>query len=256
VSAPIEVLARAKSRFADLVAGNLLGPALEYERFRCCSRPSLPALADVMPSNAIVRCVTQLLSDAETPLGGLSLQPVSLDLVRVPVGLSTVPAWIAFKKRVQASARAAGFSDLVSSGMAGAVGELADNIVRHSERPETGVAGFTTGPGRFSYVVSDTGIGMLQSLRRCPEFRSLRDDLESLPLAVRAGISRRGRGIGSGYGYRAVFAPLAGARGTVRLRSGAAVLEMTGKGPNPNQGQCSQRPNYQGVTVSVDVAAG
>ncbi len=232
-----------------------VGAVVEYELYRRNSRRELPRLSDYSDL-PIVEQVTQLLDNTRLVQSNLSLQPIDSDATRIPPCLGASPAWMAFLKRAEVTAREAGFADAVASGLAGALGELADNVIQHSEAPDSGLAAFARTAARFEYVVADTGIGMLTSLHRSSEFRSLRDDLEALPLAVMPGISRHGRGVGYGFGYRAVFLPLRAASGSVRLRSGSAVLEIAGAGSRPDQGTCSQRPPHQGVTVSALVFPG
>lgn len=229
-----------------------VGAVVEYEFFRRNNRPELPPLADYSES-AITRRIAELFAN---PSGGdrnLSLQATVADALAIPPLLGADPTWTAFVKRAEATARAVGFADEVAAGLAGAMHELADNIIQHSEASDSGIAAFARSGDQFEYVIGDAGIGMLTSLRKAPEFRSLRDDLEALPLAVTPGVSRLGRGTGYGYGFRAVFVPLRAVSGTIRLRSGRAVLLMTGIGARPDRGQCSQRPEHQGVVVSVEI---
>lgn len=251
VTAPIGTLRTAGPHFARLASSGL-GCAVEYELLRRHVRRELPPLAEHSAAPAVVSLSTLLDGFSAPP--DLGLYITTLDIVRIPDALGLDPSWTAFRKRLELSARDCGFGPTLSAGMAGAVGELADNVVRHSQSAGPRVAGFSCNPGLFEYVVGDVGIGMLASLRRAPEFRSLADDLEALPLAVTPGVSRLGRDVGYGYGYRAVFAPLSAANGTVRLRSGAAVLTMAGVGPTFDRGVCAQRPHQQGVTVTVRVS--
>lgn len=234
--------------------GDRVGPIVEYEFFRRQSgSPHLPRLSEHSTS-PVVWQITQLLNGLRPATGNLNLQPTDFDAIAIPAALGRDTAWTAFLKRAETTARSVSFADSLAAGLAGAIHELADNVIQHSEAPNSGIAAFARLPSGFEYVVADSGIGMLASLRRAPEFRSLRDDLEALPLAVTPGVSRHGRGLGYGYGYRAVFLPLRAAHGTVRLRSGRAVLTIAGIGPGPDQGQCSQRPYHQGVAVSVEIS--
>jgi hypothetical protein len=235
------------------IFANRVGPIVEYELFRRHNRPELPPLHAYCDS-PIVQYIAKLLDGQSSQHANLSLQSTVADTVGIPPSLGADAAWTAFVKRAEATARAVGFTDSVSAGLAGAIRELADNVIQHSEASASGIAAFARVADRFEYVVADSGIGMLASLRRAPEFRSLRDDLEALPLAVTPGVSRHGRSVGYGYGYRAVFLPLRAAYGSVRLRSGRAVLQMAGAGPRPVQGRCSQRPYHQGVAVSVEIS--
>lgn len=232
--------------------GDRVGLIVEYEFFRRHGGSHLPQLSDHTQSS-IARKIVQLL-DGVTPVAiNHSLQAVAADAIGIPSSLGRDTAWTAFLKRSEVTARSIGFAETVAAGIAGAIHELADNVIQHSEAPRSGLVAFAQSPGGFEYVVADAGIGILASLRQAPELRSLRDDLEALPLAVTPGVSRHGRGIGFGYGYRAVFLPLRAAFGIVRLRSGQAVLEVAGDSPRPDEGRCSQRPAHQGVVVSVEI---
>lgn len=247
--APPGVVVAAQAQLSRLVEEGI-GAVVEYELSRRTARPELPALAVAAPGP-----ITWELRDLleESPLvsrSSLSLQAAPYGLMRIPPGLRDDEGWVAFVQRARASARSAGCSDLVASAIAGAIEELADNVVQHSRAQATGLACFVQKPRRFEYVVADSGIGMLASLRESPDFHSVKDDLEALPLAITPGISRQGRTSGCGYGFRAVFAPLRGASGSVRLRSGAAALEMHGSASSRDHGVCSQRPHYQGVVVA------
>lgn len=248
--APVSVIERALEDSAHRFAEHV-GAIIEYELYRRNNRPELPPLAKHSQSPTTGQ-ISNLLDGCAPAQPNLSLQPMRVDAMIIPPDLGANVAWTAFVKRADATARNMGLADSVAAGLAGAIGELADNVVQHSETPSLGIAAFARGADRFEYVVADSGIGMLASLRRASEFRSLRDDLEALPLAVTPGVSRRGRGVGYGYGYRAVFLPLRAASGSIRLRSGAAVLQMVGLGLQPDQGRCSQRPFHQGVTVIVE----
>lgn len=248
--APADALTAAIPEIARLVPSKV-GTIVEYEFQRRHNRSELPQLSHHSDSRILQR-IERLIS-GEIDAQSLSLQPTDADAVRIPVGLGAHAAWTAFVKRAEVSARSLGFDSLVAAGFAGAIGELADNVVRHSESIEPGIAAFSSHSGRFEYVVADAGVGMLASLRRAPEFRSLQDDLEALPLAITPGVSSRGRNSGYGYGYRAVFGPIRVASGTVRLRSGRAVLQVSGYGPSPDNARCAQRPHQQGVVVAVEV---
>lgn len=240
---------------ADVVADQItarVGSIVEYEFLRRHTRQDLPRLT-AHSAEPIVERIERICA-GECTMGSLSLKATDVDALAIPPTLRDDVTWSAFVKRADATARSVGFADTVAAGLAGAIGELADNIMQHSEAPNTGVAAFAARPGRFEYVVADAGIGMLDSLRRASEFRSIRDDIEALQLAVTSGVSKHGRGVGYGYGYRAVFLPLRAASGMVRLRSGLAVLEVSGVGPTPDQARCIQRPQHRGVVVSVELS--
>lgn len=233
------------------VVPSRIGTLVEYELQRTLIRHDLPRLSSHSDSLMVSR-IEQLVAGG-AGMCSTSLKPISEDAMRIPLSLGDEPAWTAFVKRAELTARELGLTEMVAAGLAGAIGELADNVLQHSEAAPTGIAAFARSTDRFEYVIADAGIGMLSSLRKTPEFAALRDDLEALPLAITPGISRRGRNSGFGYGYRAVFSPLRAASGSVRLRSGRAVLQVSGNGPQPDQARCSQRPDHRGVVVAVEI---
>lgn len=227
---------------------------VEYELYRRYRRSDLPSLSEFHDAS-LMRGVTAIVNGAHAAVPrSLRLQPVNADVIPIPKALGRDAVWTAFVKRAEMTARAAGFPEGIAAGLAGAIQEMADNVVQHSEAPASGIAAFARIADRFEYVVGDAGIGMLASLRKAAEFRSLRDDLEALPLAVMPGVSRHGPGTGRGYGFRAVFLPLRAGHGVVRLRSGTGVLEMHGVSIQPDEGRCSQRPQHQGVVVAVQLS--
>ncbi len=248
-TAPVNWVQNCMRSSPDFFSGRV-GPMVEYEFFRRGSRHELPPL-NAHADTPLIRRIVQSFDDRSAR--DLDLKPRPADITGVPANLSQDAGWVAFVKRSDLTARSAGFSPDVAGGFAGAIQEMADNIIQHSEATNTGIAAFARTSDGFEYVVGDLGIGILASLRKAREFRSLRDDLEALPLAVTSGVSRHGRGVGYGYGFRAVVLPLRAANGTVRLRSGSAALEMEGDGPNQDRGRCFQRAFHQGVVVSVTV---
>jgi len=232
---------------------NSVSAVVEYEFLRRNTRQELPVLSE--HGGGLLAERIERLCAGQHQYETLSLQATGRDAVMIPPALRDSTAWNAFIKRIDASAQQAGFGSEVSAGLAGAVAELADNVVLHSEASSSGVAAFAGGPGWFEYAVADAGVGMLESLSRAPEYRSLRDDIEALQLAVTAGVSCRGRDKGFGYGYRTVLLPLRAAQGAVRLRSGSAVLQVVGSGPGPDRVRCVQRAEHRGVVVSAKISA-
>lgn len=249
-----EVVVAAIDRLAGIV-GEGIGAVVEYELFRRTTKLGLPAIVRVA-ADPIPVAFERLLAGGSKFRGSPTLQAMPFDIVRIPLELRENIEWVAFVQRARASARVAGYNHEVASAVVGAIEELANNVVEHSGSKQPAFAGFAQKGQRFEYVIADCGIGVLASLRECSEFRSLRDDLEALPLAITPGISRMGRGSGRGYGFRAVLAPLRFASGYVRLRSGGAVLEVEGYGAENDRASCSQRPSYDGVIVSAVLEAG
>jgi len=248
--APHNLILKQLGFLADVVSEGI-GSIVEYEVAKRHVRTELPDLPRIANDDAVGQ-VRRLLNDPDVAARGTSIEARLLEFARIPQRVNTEPTWTAFLKRAERAATNVGFSADSSAGLIGAIGELVDNVLRHSESRARGIVGYHQRPdGSFEYVVSDEGVGILTSLRTAPEFAGLRDDFEALQMAVLPGVSRFGRGHARGYGFRAVFLPLQAASGSIRLRSGRAVLEVRGMGASPDEASCRQRHPFAGVTVSV-----
>ena len=76
----------------------------------------------------------------------------------------------------QAGQRVSGLSAQVCAQLAAAMGELESNVHEHAESPETGVVAYRAEAGTFEFVVSDQGVGILESLRSNAEYARLADE--------------------------------------------------------------------------------
>jgi hypothetical protein len=160
--------------------------------------------------------------------------------------------WTAFRKRVQDAAAQAGFGSSTAAGMSASFAEMADNVLVHSSLPRSGFCGYRFAPGVFEYAVADAGIGVLESLRQSQHYReSVTDAGKALATALRDGESRYGPRSGHGYGFRQLFATLAGLNGYLRFRSADYVLEIGGASPALSHARIAQRQFYQGFMVFV-----
>ena len=83
--------------------------------------------------------------------------------------------WQLWASRADQAALAAGFPARVAAEIVGALGELQDNVFRHSEASRTGLVAFAARPGSFEVVVSDSGVGVLASLRSHPDYSGIED---------------------------------------------------------------------------------
>lgn len=149
-----------------------------------------------------------------------------------------------FKKSLQALG---GFSHEMSMALAGALGEMADNVLQHSgpspSDPAPGIAAFEVFSARFEFAVADTGRGLLESLRGNPAWRGLKGEREALRAAMLNGATRR-IGLGPGTGFSTAIRALADLRGHVRVRSADAYLDVDGGDPSRrvgSEGQCFQK---------------
>ena len=112
-----------------------------------------------------------------------------------------------------------------------AMRELHDNIGEHAQAPQTGIVAFRAETGVFEFVVSDRGVGVLNSLRMCMEHAGLRDEGMAIQAALRDGVSRHGSHGRRGYGFRPIFIGLVNLYGELRFRSGDHAVTMDGTGP-------------------------
>ncbi len=173
--------------------------------------------------------------------------------------MSTLPqnetARISFGLAVQQAAELADFPRQIARQLTAALLELHDNIYEHSQASKTGMAAFQSHKGMFEFVVVDSGIGILDSLRTYPDYAELNDHGKALQLALTEGISRYGPHSTRGYGFRPLFVGLANRYGTLRFRSGDHALLIDGKNPSLISARLAQKPLIQGFLVSVTCTA-
>jgi len=161
-------------------------------------------------------------------------------------------AWDLWASRAEQAATSAGLARGHGAAILGALGELQDNVYRHSGRAETGVAAYAATAGAFEFVLADAGIGVLASLRENPDFADLTDAGQALRAAASDGASRLGRASGHGYGIGQVFRALAGLHGELRFRSDDHVLTIIGDSPNlMGQVEIAQKARLSGLIISV-----
>jgi anti-sigma regulatory factor (Ser/Thr protein kinase) len=159
--------------------------------------------------------------------------------------------WIRFGLATQQAATTAGFPRKVAAQLAAALGEFNSNVYEHSNASGTGIIAFHARPGRFEFVVSDRGIGVLRSLRSGPDYPNLTDHGEALRLTLTDGVSRFGANSGRGRGLRPLFIGLANLNGALRFRSGDHALLIDGRGPSLMTARPTQKAPLQGFLVSV-----
>lgn len=160
--------------------------------------------------------------------------------------------WQLWASRADQAALAAGFPPQLAGEIVGALGELQDNVFRHSEAAPTGLVAFAARQGAFEVVVSDGGIGVLASLRSHADYKRLADAGEALTVALANGESRFGRHSGCGFGMAQMFRALANHDGDLRFRSDDHALEVRGHSPSlQGRVQLRQKAVLPGLTVSV-----
>lgn len=163
--------------------------------------------------------------------------------------------WDQWAKHAENAAVAAGFARGFATGLMGALGELLDNVLEHSGRPESGVVAYAASEGAFEFVVADAGRGVLASLRENPEFARLTDCGTALRVATSDGASRHARSAGHGYGIGQLFRALAHDAAELRFRSGDHALRLWGDAPSlTGQVELAQKAWLDGLAVSVHCA--
>lgn len=159
--------------------------------------------------------------------------------------------WTSFKLEAHKAALAAGFHSQAVNRLMGAMGEIADNVLEHSESPATGFVVFASRSGSFEFVVADDGIGALASLRSNPEYAHLVDEGDALQCALTDGESRFGRAAQRGTGFTTLFRSLVNMNASLRFRSGDHALGMHGKSPTLVNAHVARKPRAAGFMVAV-----
>lgn len=231
-----------------------IGPALEY----ALQQPRYPAILpelELLPASATTHALIQALrpTGQTKQLHSTSFDPLSVEFVmsRYRDAALEGTGWVAYLQRLKNAVKRSGFSDSTAKGLVGAVKELVENVDLHSEAPDTGVIGYAFTDHMFEFVIADTGIGVLESLRRCPDYEHLADHGDALHTALTDGESRFGRNTNHGRGFRQLFVALADLYGSLRFRSGNHRLEIDGSSPSLPTATIAQTASYQGLMVAV-----
>jgi anti-sigma regulatory factor (Ser/Thr protein kinase) len=164
--------------------------------------------------------------------------------------LSEGPNWTKFAIDVKAATLASGFSAAAGSEIVAAVGEFFSNVMEHSESSETGYVAYSGEEGIFEFVVADSGIGVLQSLKSNPAFANLADSGRAIELAITEGISSSVEA-GRGHGFRPVFVGLANISDELRFRSGDHGHMVQRAGTVGIDARTIQLANLKGFFCSV-----
>lgn len=160
--------------------------------------------------------------------------------------------WALWRSRAEQAAVAVGFAKPLAAAIIGAMGELQDNVLRHSRRPETGLIAFAATPSGFEIVVADAGVGVLASLRENPDYGDLVDAGAALRVAVEDGQSRFGHASGAGFGMGQMFRALANHDGELRFRSDDHAFTVRGHSPSlQGSVELSHKARLGGLVISV-----
>jgi hypothetical protein len=247
--------ASAKDLDADLAPASYvpttLGPLLELLQLQTGKRlPEHPKGKSWLANNGAVPLVSALergeamwTSEPDRRIGFIRAQR--------PTATSDT-SLISFLMNASTAAREiSGLPGTVPRQLAAAMNELENNIHEHSEATETGILAFRAAPGTFEFVASDRGIGVLESLKHCPDFFNLPDSGKALEAALTDGTSRFGVNSRRGHGFRPIFIGLSNLNGALRFRSGDHALIMDGNTPTLATAQLQQKPFIDGFFASI-----
>lgn len=159
--------------------------------------------------------------------------------------------WDRFCLSAQGAAVAVGLPKQMGRQLIGAMREIEDNVHLHSGRARDGIVGYRATVGAFEFVVADSGIGALQSLRSNPRHADLRDAGTAIHRALTDGVSRFDEESGHGFGFHSLFVGLANSNGFLRFRSGDHTLTLDGASPSLLLEKIEQRSDFQGFSASA-----
>lgn len=108
--------------------------------------------------------------------------------------------------------------------------EMTDNAILHARDPLPPIATWQAKDDWWSYSVTDTGQGILASLRSNATYKNLVGDLNALKTALRDGVTST-KEPGRGRGFTWVFRALADRRCVLRFVSGRASIAWLGCSP-------------------------
>jgi hypothetical protein len=226
-----------------------IGPLIEIMFAR---RSDPGPFAEVMLLAPFIAVVERAMTRGDIAGGQYRARAGVFPLRRYAVDGDGADQWSLWASRAEQAAVANGFPRLVAAGIVGAMGELQDNVFRHSHKPETGLAAYAVMPGAFEIVVADAGIGVRASLRECPDYASLPDAGVALQVAVADGNSRFGRDSGGGFGMGQIFRALANHDGELRFRSDDHALTVRGHSPSlQGHVELGHKARLTGLTISV-----
>lgn len=222
-----------------------VGPLLEF-----INLATSDGLAELRGARWFDEGAHRTLLDALTEMRHRWLQTNGLCGMLKGKGLASEESLASFKIDAHKAALSANFGKAAPL-LVAAMGELIGNVIDHSQADESGLAIFLARAGRFELVVADRGVGVLRSLRQCPDYRTLGDEGAALAAMVETGVSRHGPGQGHGNGFRPIFERLANMTGQLRFRSGDYALSLDGQFGDRIGREISQKPGLSGFFAAV-----
>jgi hypothetical protein len=210
-------------------------------------------VAPVAVGDEVLSLVRTLQLSGITSMGQqTNLQPRRVEFIRAPQSMREFEdaRWIAFCKRGENAGREAGLAKGFGAALTGAIQEMVSNVYEHSEHSDTSLVGYKWAPHQVEFIIADSGVGVLESLRTNSHYSYLHDSGRALEVALREGESRYGKNVGHGFGFRDLLYNIASRSCHLRFRSGdhSLTIDGTGEGVKKIVKQC---PYVRGFLISI-----
>jgi anti-sigma regulatory factor (Ser/Thr protein kinase) len=167
-----------------------------------------------------------------SPTGPARIYDDSVLVCKIPFPFDE--SWFAAEaRRFEEALLRSRFPKALSSSLTGAVFEMVDNVWRHSGSPQHALLAHQVANRTFSFAVTDTGSGVLNTLRRNRRFAHLKTSVEALEQAIKPHVSADPNG--SGLGLDMLARELANLWGLTRLRSGQGALIFNRQSQTPKR---------------------
>lgn len=135
--------------------------------------------------------------------------------------------WEQWLLHAENKAKASGVAAPLVASFIGALQEMQDNVYEHSGAAQTGLIAYAVTDRSFEFVVSDRGVGVLETLRQNPNYADLPDAGAALEAAIKPGVSRFPTETGRGQGYVQLYRAMVSHRAELRFRSGDHALTLS-----------------------------
>lgn len=156
--------------------------------------------------------------------------------------------WTGFLMRVSAAIKLGGFDERAKKAIMATFGEFRSNVFEHANVKGAALAVFHANRSEFEIAVADQGQGVLASIRKNQNYKTLTDAGHALKLAVTDGVSRYDDPQ-RGHGFTHLFKGLANRFNHIRLRSDDHALEVfRGNEATPRE-RISQKAGIPGLFV-------
>lgn len=162
------------------------------------------------------------------------------------------PRWEQWLLHVENVAKDNGVAAPLIASFIGALQEMQDNVYEHSGHAHTGLIAYAVKDRFFEFVVSDRGLGVLETLRKNPSHAHLPNAGAAMVEAIKPGISRFPSEMGRGQGYVQLYRAMVSHGAELRFRSGDHALTLRPT-VDPLNGEqlLSQKSTLTGLTVSA-----